>query len=139
MKYVYPAILTPEEEGGYSVNFPDIPNCFTGGATLAEALENAADVLALMLFKREERGEPVPFPTNIKEVHGHTTHVLADTAIYQRDLLCRAVKKTLTIPRWLHELAEEAGLPYSYLLQEALKEKLGVHSYEEFACKRAQN
>lgn len=138
MKYVYPAILTPEEEGGYSVNFPDIPNCFTDGATLAEALENASDVLSLMLFDREGKGEPLPVPTNINELPQDATYVLADTAVYWRDTYCRAVKKTLSIPRWLAELSDAANLPYSYLLQEALKEKLGVHSYEEFANKKDQ-
>lgn len=31
-KYVYPAVFTQEAEGGYSINFPDLPNCFTVGA-----------------------------------------------------------------------------------------------------------
>lgn len=29
-KYVYPAIFTSEEDGGYSIVFPDIEGCFTG-------------------------------------------------------------------------------------------------------------
>ncbi len=30
-KYVYPAVFTPEDGGMFSVNFPDIENCFTCG------------------------------------------------------------------------------------------------------------
>ena len=38
----------------------------------------------------------------------------------------RAVKKTLSIPSWLNELAIENHINFSHLLQEALKEKLGL-------------
>lgn len=34
MKYVYPAIFTPEEDGGYSVLFTDFESCYTCGDTL---------------------------------------------------------------------------------------------------------
>lgn len=30
-KYVYPAIFTLEDEGGYSVFFPDLEGCYTCG------------------------------------------------------------------------------------------------------------
>ena len=49
----------------------------------------------------------------------------------------RAVKKTLTIPKWLNDLAEEKNLPFSKILQDALMEMLGVHSYEEY-CRMRQ-
>ena len=58
-KYAYPAIFT-KEENGYSVAFPDIEGCFTSGATLPEAMELAEDALCLMLYDREEDGEPIP-------------------------------------------------------------------------------
>ena len=32
-KYVYPAVFTPEE-GGYSIRFPDLENCFTSAERL---------------------------------------------------------------------------------------------------------
>ena len=38
----------------------------------------------------------------------------------------KAVKKTLTIPAYLAELAEEQKLNYSALLQQALKQELRV-------------
>lgn len=33
-------VLHPEEEGGYSVEVPALPGCFSEGETLEEALEN---------------------------------------------------------------------------------------------------
>ena len=38
----------------------------------------------------------------------------------------RSVKKTLTIPWYLNELAEQKKINFSQLLQVALKERLGV-------------
>ena len=37
-KYVYPAIFTPEENGGYSVLFPDLEGCYTCGDNLEDSL-----------------------------------------------------------------------------------------------------
>jgi len=38
----------------------------------------------------------------------------------------RAVKKTLTIPKWLNDIAEKNKVNFSQVLQSALKEYLGV-------------
>ena len=39
-----------------------------------------------------------------------------------------SVKKTLSIPQWLNELAMENNINFSQVLQAALKEQLGIHS-----------
>lgn len=64
-KIEYPAILTPAEEGGYLVGFPDFDEAITEGDTLDEALCNAAEVLGLVLGYRQESGRPIPAPGRI--------------------------------------------------------------------------
>ena len=59
MKYISPAIFT-EEEDGILVDFPDLPNCYTDGATIEEAFENAEDALALALWHLEEERADIP-------------------------------------------------------------------------------
>ena len=44
-KYVYPAVFTPEEDGGYSINFPDIEGCFTQGENLADGMAMALSLI----------------------------------------------------------------------------------------------
>jgi predicted RNase H-like HicB family nuclease len=62
----YPAIITPAEEGGYLVNFPDFEGgAFTEGETLEEALYNAAEVLDLVLEDRRAKGQTIPAPGRI--------------------------------------------------------------------------
>ena len=53
-KYIFPAIFTPEDEGGYSILFPDIKGCYTCGDTLEDGLNMADDALALMLVNLED-------------------------------------------------------------------------------------
>lgn len=50
----------------------------------------------------------------------------------------KAVRKTLTIPKWLNDLAEENKLAFSKILQKALMDQLGIHSYEEY-CRWKEN
>ena len=49
-KYVYPAIFTKEDEGGYSIIFPDLEGCYTQGDDMQNSLEMANDVLCFTLY-----------------------------------------------------------------------------------------
>lgn len=129
MKYVYPAIFT-EESVGYSVLFPDLEGCYTCGNDLKEAFEMAEDVLAFTLYHYESRGLSIPKPSDINHLDvpagGFPSMVLADTLEYQKMHNSKAVKKTLSIPEWLNELATENNINFSQVLQNALKEQLHV-------------
>ena len=39
----------------------------------------------------------------------------------------KSVKKTLTIPKWLNDLAEENNVNFSQLLQVAIKKHIGLN------------
>ena len=62
MRYAYPCVLAPEESGGFSVSFPDVPEALTCGDDRAEALERAEDALAVALagYVHDRRDIPVP-------------------------------------------------------------------------------
>ena len=42
MLYAYPCTLVPEDEGGFFVSFPDVPEALTGGGDRLETLRMAA-------------------------------------------------------------------------------------------------
>lgn len=67
-KYVYPCILSPEKDGGYSVSFPDLPGCYSQGSDLSDALEMAKDALCLMLYDMEESKKEIPSPSATKDI-----------------------------------------------------------------------
>ena len=66
MRYAYPCNLEPEEEegfeGAFTVSFPDIPGALTCGYDRGEALENAEEVLELVLGHYIETNEELPTP-----------------------------------------------------------------------------
>jgi len=128
MKYTYTAVLTPEENGLISVNFPDIPGCYTSGDDMADAIYMAQDVLCLTLYDLEQDKRSIPKASSqrdIKVADNQFTSVIAvDTETYRRFYENKSVKKTLTIPMWLNERAERENINFSGLLHEALKTRL---------------
>ena len=126
MKYVYPAIFTEEQDGMYSVIFPDFENCYTSGETLAHAIEMASDVLAITLYDMEEDNIPIPTPSKIDAIKTNdiVSLIACDTIEYRKLYDNKAVKKTLTIPNWLNTEAEKRDINFSSVLKEALIEKI---------------
>jgi len=128
MKYAYTAVFTPEEKGMYSVSFPDLPNCYTCGDDLPDAIHMAQDVLCLCLYHMEKDNRPIPAasaPGTLTVGVGEFSSVIAvDTETYRRFYENKSTKKTLSIPMWLNEQAERANINFSQTLQKALKEEL---------------
>ena len=62
----YPARFEPQEEGGFFVQFIDLPGCVTEGDDLREALLMAQDALTGWLACQSEMGQNIPEPSNIK-------------------------------------------------------------------------
>jgi antitoxin HicB len=54
--------LSKEEGGGYSIYFPDLPGCWSDGATPEEAIENGRDALQSWLAVAQEFGDDIPHP-----------------------------------------------------------------------------
>ncbi len=136
MKYVYPAIFTLDKtdtsfsDGVYLVEFPDLEGCYTFGETLEKAYEMAEDVLSLTLWDLEENKVQIPTPSNLKDLkcdeNSFASLVSADTLAYRKLHDTKAVKKTLSIPRWLDTIAQERGVNFSNILQQALMKELNV-------------
>jgi len=128
--YIYPAIFE-KTETGYSVLFPDLPGCFTVGKTLEEAHSLAKEALGLHLWGYERDGEEIPSPATIDAIHVEYPDEiigLVEVSIlaFRAKLDTRAVKKTLTIPYYLNQMAEKEKINFSHELQSALKQRLGI-------------
>ena len=53
-------------------------------------------------------------------------YALVDFDAYRRANDMRTVRKNVTLQSWLNDLAEKAGVNFSQVLQDALKQRLGV-------------
>lgn len=127
MKTAYPTILTPTTKG-YLVYVPDL-EINTEGDTLEEALDMAADAIGLLGITLQDAGKGIPQPASELPACADgdmTTFVLVDFDAYRRANDMRTVRKNVTIPNYLNELAEKAAINFSQVLQEGLRQKLGI-------------
>jgi predicted RNase H-like HicB family nuclease len=118
-KYIFPAIFTYADDG-ISIEFPDLPGCLPSADTTEEALKNAKEAMALHLYTSEQDNEKIPEPTSIGKIKTKEsqTVVLIEVwmPIYREAIENKSVKKTLTIPEWLNDAAEENHINFSQVL-----------------------
>jgi len=63
MKFAYPYTATPQDGGGFFVQFVDIEEAITEGDTPDDAAFNAAEVLTGVLAYRLDKGQAIPAPS----------------------------------------------------------------------------
>ena len=91
MEISYPARISPQKGGSLLVEFLDLPDTFTEGETLEEALFNAAEVLSAMVGWHIDQGSDIPAPTSkLKRVKG--VYYIAPDAKTQAVLLLRQAR-----------------------------------------------
>ena len=128
-KIKYPAIFH-KDENSYWVDFPDLNGCVSDGANIEEAYGNAQEALGLYLDKEGDIfdrniNEPSEISTVIKENKNDVVmFVEYDSVEYAKKYKNKAIKKTLSIPEWLNDIAVKENINFSNVLQEALIKKL---------------
>ena len=127
-KFFYPVVFEPEDVG-VSVYVPDIPGCMTQGDSIEEALENVQEAIGLMLEDVAPKDYPEPSEPNKVKLTDEQFVMLVpfDKLAYDRKYNAKAVKKTLSIPAWLNNMAMEQNINFSNVLQKALMNELGLN------------
>ncbi|WP_298016622.1 type II toxin-antitoxin system HicB family antitoxin [uncultured Dysosmobacter sp.] len=127
MKTAYPIVLTPAEHG-FVVYVPDL-DINTEGDSIANAIEMATDAIGLWGITAQDMGKAVP-PASpslpMCEKGEIATFALVDFDAYRRANDMRTVRKNVTLPSYLNDMADKAGINFSQVLQEGLKARLGV-------------
>ena len=127
MKLIYPAIFHHEDDS-YWVEFPDLPGCQTYADTVKDALLSAHEALAGYCIVVLEEKKPLPAASSMDalEVPDGCFPSLVDADVSHYLNREKAIKKTLTIPAWLNDLATERNIKFSETLQDALMVKLNL-------------
>jgi len=60
MQRVFPIVLVPQPEGGFFVDCPSLPGCYSQGETFEESLSNIREAIELTLEDLAEAGETPP-------------------------------------------------------------------------------
>jgi antitoxin HicB len=61
-------VLVPQEEGGYSVEVPALPGCYTQGKTRKEAIAMAKEAIELYLESCKAHSEPIPEESGVESL-----------------------------------------------------------------------
>lgn len=123
---LYPAIFTPDDETtSISVRFPDIPEAITFGTDINHAYEMAVEVLGFALEDYADYPEASCLSV-LKAQYPQSYIVLVsiDMLVYKKKYQSKKIRKNVTIPEWLNDLAEDQGINFSQVLTEALELKL---------------
>lgn len=125
-KILYPAIFEVDD-GTIVVSFPDVPGAITTGENMRHAYEMAEEALGTML----EDVEQLPTISTLEEIQARYPNrsialISVDLLAFKRKHNTKTVKKNISIPAWLNDLAENEDINFSETLTEALKYKLNV-------------
>lgn len=127
--YIYPAIFNYEDKE-IAISFPDLPGCYSCGKDDEEALYMAKDALGLYIVSAEEDGEELKQPSRLNAIklskNERVVLVEVNMPLFRESVQNASVKKTLTIPKWINDLAEKNKINFSQVLQTALKNALGI-------------
>lgn len=124
-EYVYPALFhLNEEDGSYTITYPDLPGCISEGKSLENALYMAQDALRVWLGYLTDQGEALPKATPALQLQAAPGEFVNLVRAEVRDN--KAVRRTVSIPKWMDDQVSAAGISLSKILQDALKARLGV-------------
>ncbi|MGX8701402.1 type II toxin-antitoxin system HicB family antitoxin [Caproiciproducens sp.] len=128
MKKVYPVVLTPAEHG-YVIYVPDL-QINSEGKDLAEAIYMARDAIGLWGISEQDDGRKIPEPSSSADIDHDPDEIVTlvdiDFDAYRRANDMRTIRKNVTVPSWLNDLAEKANVNFSQVLQDGLKQRLHV-------------
>lgn len=131
MKYIYSAVFTPIDDGsGFYARIPDLPGCITTGKDLHDAIAQITDAASGWLVVAEDEGLPIPEATGQAGLDCEADCLLSiiqiDTIAYRAQTDNRAVRKNVSLPAWMANLADQRGINCSQVLQEGLLTRLNM-------------
>lgn len=130
MDYIFPAIFEKNNDGSYTITFPDLPGCISEGKSLSDAINMAEKALSQWIEYLLEEKETIPTPSDINSIIILKNQFVNLIRAEIRDN--RAVRRTVSIPGWLDTKATDAGISLSKVLQDALKKQFSVQDIHKF-------
>ena len=70
LRLEYPFHVIADPEGGYVINFPDLPGCFTQADSIDEVAAMAEEARQLWIETEYEDGHSIPMPSYPEEYSG---------------------------------------------------------------------
>ena len=136
MKVIYPVIFTEtkDEKDVVLVHIPDLDRS-TEGYGVIDAIEMAKDCIGNILFDVPD--SEIPAAKKIDDIDlksspffedgkSFVSLVDVDLAAFRLREKSKSVRRNITLPQWLDDMATAAKLNVSAITQGALKRELGI-------------
>ena len=125
-KEVYLARVIKANDGWYAIDFPDLPGTHAQCKDLKDVQKEAEESLCSFLLAAKTVGEEVQAASPTIDLNEGEMAVIitADLETYQKMHDIKPVRKSVSIPQWMAEGAENRGLSLSKVLQESLSVRL---------------
>ena len=120
-EYVYPAVFHPNDDGSFTITFPDLPGCISEGKNLPNALYMAQDALTQWIDYLLSKGKSLPSPSRSAALNCTGDDFFSYIRAEIKDN--RAVRRTVSLPKWRDDRASAEGLSLSRILQDSLNQR----------------
>ena len=123
-EYIYPAVFHANSDGSFTITYPDLPGCISEGKSLGNAMYMAQSALTQWIEYLTDKELEIPLASDLRDVEAGQNEFVNLIRAEIKD--SRAVKRTVSIPKWMDDEVTKAGLSLSRVLQDALKDRLHV-------------
>lgn len=105
--------LSPEDGGGYLIEFPDLPGCISDGETIEETIENGIDAVQCWIQAATAAKREIPKPDDLGSVSGKWVQRVP-----------KSLHKRLTLQ------AREDGVSLNMLVVSMIAQSLGERKHQ---------
>ena len=130
----YPVVIHKDKSSDYGVTVPDLPGCFSAGATMEEALSNVVEAIECHLEGMLFDGESIPEARSVEVYQRKKAYRGGTWALVKVDLsrlASKAKRINITLPErvlaLVDEQAKREGESRSGLLARAVLDYIGRH------------
>ena len=131
----YPIVIHKDSKSDFGVTVPDIPGCFSAGATMDEVISMAQEAIECHLEGMLMDGEAIPVPTAIENHQKDKQFKGGVWAVVEIDISKLSVKSkriNITMPEKLlnavDNYAQKHSETRSGLLAQAVTEYMATHT-----------
>lgn len=138
MFVLYPAVFYKEKESiGYTVVFPDFDFGATCGDDVVESYKMASDYIGCWLYEYYVDNKDFPKASDIKNIvieddeysikeESFVSLVGIDMNEFVKKSENKTVRKNVTLPSYLNEMAKSRNINVSKILKEALEKEFEI-------------
>ncbi|WP_145047841.1 type II toxin-antitoxin system HicB family antitoxin [Paenibacillus xylanexedens] len=129
--FIYPAVVEKGEDGGIGLYFPDVPGTAVLAPDVQTAIKDAKSMLIDRIIEMEHDNTEIPAPSDLDaiELNDPSDRIIFVEVFlppYRDAAANKSVTVNCTVPLWLRDAGKDAELNFSQLLQNSVKDALGI-------------